>query len=73
MTSTFEDKVRPGVAKIPQQLSVTEITILFLIKQGGQIFLPYPRKRDALDENRKELTTVFYTQTSISNDENTNN
>ena len=66
----FEDKVRPGVASTQQEWSVTDVTILVLIKQGGQTWIQYPRMSDALAANRKKLLMVIITPglTSFSSD-----
>ena len=53
--SPFEDEVRPGVISTQQELLFTEVTILVLIKQGGQTSLQYPRKNDALKNSEKLL------------------
>ena len=37
--SPCEDEVRPGVANTSQKLSFTEVRVLVLIKQSGQIWL----------------------------------
>ena len=61
LVSPFEDEVRPGAVSIPQELSFTEVTILVVIKQGGQIRSQYPRMNDALAANREKLLTVITT------------
>ena len=53
--SVFKDEVGPGVAKTPKEFSITELTILVLITQDGQMWPRYPRMRDALAANRENL------------------
>ena len=51
----FEDKVRAEVTNTSQDLSFTEVIVLVLIKQGYEIWLPYPRMRDPVAANGENL------------------
>ena len=53
--SPFKDEVKPGVASTPEDLSFKVVTVLDLIKLGGQIRLSHPRMKDALAANRIHL------------------
>ena len=53
-------------------MSFTEVTTVIPIHQGGQIWLRYPRIRDALAPTRRKRMRVIITTglISFSNDEN---
>ena len=51
----FEDEVGPGVANTKHDLSITEAAILILIKQGDQVWLPYPTDDHAKNGGLEEV------------------
>ena len=53
--SPFEDEVRPEDEHTLQDFSFAEVKIFVLIKQGGQIWLPYHLMKEEPALSRKNL------------------
>ena len=60
--SPFENEVRPGVVHTLQDFSFAEVKIFVVIKQGGDIWLPYQIKKEELAVHRKTLRLSSFLQ-----------
>ena len=61
----FANEVRPGLAIIFQDLLFTDVKIFVLMKQNGQILLPYSQLRNGLAVNRKKDDVHYHSRFNL--------